>query len=128
MKKILYYWLPPLAWMLFIFFLSSRQRIGVSEVHIYNFIIFKSLHMIEYAILFFLLFRAIRTTFTDLSHHKALVVAAIFAILYGVSDEIHQTFVPTREGSVRDVVIDSVGILLCFQYTKHNLNRLSLFL
>lgn len=128
MKKFLLYWLPPIVWMSFIFLLSSRQRIGVSEVYIYNFIIFKSLHMIEYAALFFMLFRAINATCTNISQKKALMIAVLLAILYGVSDEAHQIFVPTREGNIRDVGIDSIGILLCFQYTKHNLNRLKLFL
>jgi VanZ family protein len=112
----------------FIFLLSSRQRIGVSEVYIYNFIIFKSLHMIEYAALFFLFFRAINKTFTKISQKNALIIAVVLAILYGITDEMHQTFVPTREGSIRDIGIDTIGILLCFQYTKHHLSRLKLFL
>ena len=128
MKKFLYYWLPPVLWMSFIFLLSSRHRIGLSEVYMYNFIIFKSLHMIEYAALFFMLFRAINKTFTNVSKKNALMIAVVLAILYGISDEVHQTFVPTREGTIRDIGIDSIGILLCFQYTKHNLSRLKLFL
>jgi len=128
MKKFLFYWLPPIVWMGIIFFLSSRQRIGISEIYIYNFVFFKTLHMIEYAMLFFMLFRAIHKTFNKLSQTHALILAMILALLYGITDEFHQTFVPTREGSIRDVGIDSIGILLCFQYTKYNLSRLQLFL
>ncbi|MDA1316804.1 MAG: VanZ family protein [bacterium] len=128
MKKFLYHWLPVIVWMTFIFFMSSRQRIGLSEVFIFNFIIFKTLHMIEYAALFFLIFRALKTTFTNMSNKETLRLAVILALLYAIFDELHQTFVPTREGSIRDIGIDSIGILLCFQYTKHNLRRLKLFL
>ncbi len=123
MKKKILYWLPPILWMSLIFTLSSRQRISVSDITSVNFIFFKSLHIVEYAILFFLLFRALYRT-TRLPLQQIFYVAISIAILYGVSDELHQTLVPTREGSPRDIVIDSIGILLCFMYTKINLPKL----
>lgn len=43
---------------------------------------------------------------------KSLCTAAILAMLYGVSDEIHQSFVPGRVASIADLGIDLVGILL----------------
>ncbi len=36
----------------------------------------------------------------------------LLLVLYAASDEWHQTFVPTRSGSVRDVVVDTLGGLL----------------
>ncbi|MBP7967580.1 VanZ family protein [Candidatus Woesebacteria bacterium] len=123
MKKKILYWLPPILWMSLIFTLSSRQRISVSDINSVNFIFFKSLHIIEYAILFFLVFRAVYKT-TKLSLHQVFCISIGLAILYGASDELHQAFVPTREGSPRDIVIDSIGILLCFMYTKINLPKL----
>ena len=127
MKKILIYWLPPVLWMVLIFTLSSRQRIGISEVYVVNFIVFKILHMIEYALLYFLFFRAIYSQF---SHHKtfAFLFAGIATLLFAISDELHQTAVPSREGTLRDVGIDTIGITLCFMYTKYNLSKLRLFL
>ncbi len=123
MKNIIFYWLPPILWMSLIFMMSTRQSISVSEVTAVNFIFFKSLHIIEYAILFFLLFRAFHTAST-VSLQQAFYLSLILSILYGVSDEMHQTFVPTRGGSPRDVIIDTIGILLCFMYTKSNLPKL----
>ncbi|MFA9289250.1 MAG: VanZ family protein [Weeksellaceae bacterium] len=122
------YWLPPLAVMAVIFALSSRQRIQVSEVDTVNFMVFKSLHMVEYAVLFFLWFRALYQRLGKAQIMKAYALAITISILYGALDELHQTFVPTREGKLRDVVIDSIGILLMFEYTKHHLNKLKLFL
>lgn len=127
MKRILTYWLLPLLWMILIFSLSSRQRISVSEITSVNFIFFKTLHLIEYAILFFLLFRALFKT-TKLPLPTIFFIAILISILYALSDEVHQTVVPTREGSPRDVVIDTIGILLCFMYTKINLPKLKRFL
>jgi hypothetical protein len=37
-------------------------------------------------------------------------VAALLALLFAASDEFHQTFVPTRGGTVWDVLIDSLGV------------------
>ena len=37
-------------------------------------------------------------------------LAGLAAVLFAASDEFHQTFVPTRDGTVWDVLIDSMGI------------------
>ena len=129
MNRFIRYWLPPIAWMALIFTLSSRPHISVSEEYITNFIIFKSLHMIEYATLFSLLFRALysqKSKKTPLS--TIMTRAALFAVLYGATDELHQLFVPTREGTIRDVIIDSAGIFLMYIYIKHNIHWLKRFI
>jgi hypothetical protein len=41
-----------------------------------------------------------------------ILVAIIIAIMYGVSDEFHQLFVPGRSCNFPDVMVDSCGILL----------------
>ncbi|MBP9691492.1 VanZ family protein, partial [Candidatus Woesebacteria bacterium] len=55
---------------------------------------------------------------------RIFLYAIVTALLYAISDEMHQTLVPTRTGQVRDILIDSIGILLCFQYTKMYLSSL----
>jgi len=106
-------WIPALLWMLLIFILSSRPRIGITHISGVDFIIFKSLHVIEYGILYLLVFRGIyRTSRSTLM--KQLLVAFIISFFYAVSDEVHQTFVATREGKVRDIAIDTVGITMSF--------------
>lgn len=110
--RLLYYWLPPIAWMAFIFFLSSRRSVGVTQTYLYDFIIFKSLHVIEYAILFLLLFRALHSIKMRLDLRYVIAVAV--SILYGASDEIHQLMTPTRTGRIRDIFIDTGGIILMY--------------
>jgi VanZ family protein len=61
----------------------------------------KCAHVTEYAILAFLLRRAVTTPW-----------AAAAAFLYACSDEYHQSFVVGREGRPRDVAIDSIGIVI----------------
>jgi VanZ family protein len=96
--------------MTIIFLLSSRQRISISEQYWANFFIFKSLHVIEYAILAALNTVAIATNTKVVSLNRAVLYGAFFALLYAISDEYHQTLVPTRSGQARDVLIDSIGI------------------
>lgn len=104
--------------------MSSRQRISIADTYTENFIIFKTLHILEYAFLYLLLFRALFKTFSKkLALNTIFTIAIVTAILYGVSDELHQTFVPTRQGSIRDIFIDTIGILLAFSYTKKYLSK-----
>lgn len=117
LKRLLLYWLPPLAWMVVIFAFSSRHRLVVTHSPVYDFVIFKFLHMLEYAILYFLLFRAFYSLSSQVSR-KAAATSFLIAVLYAASDEIHQTFVPTREGKLRDVFIDTLGITLMYIYIK----------
>ncbi len=43
---------------------------------------------------------------------SAVIMAAIFAVLYAISDEWHQKFVPGRSASIWDVAIDAAGVIL----------------
>jgi VanZ family protein len=54
---------------------------------------------------------------------KAFVYSAIIGVLYAISDEYHQTFVPLREGRMLDVFIDSFGIFLMYLFLRHRLIR-----
>ena len=45
----------------------------------------------------------------------AALAALWVAVLYAATDEFHQTFVPTREGCLRDVFIDSTGAIAAGQ-------------
>jgi VanZ family protein len=64
-------------------------------------------HALVYAVLAWLYLRALR------GHFRASValrlVSAGLAVLYALSDEYHQTFVPGRSGDLWDLVADSVG-------------------
>lgn len=124
LKIFILYWLPAFIVMAVIFALSSRQRINVSDTKAVNFSLFKTLHVLEYALLYFLLFRAFLKSLGKKKRKKAYLFAVIVSVLYAISDELHQTFTPTREGSPRDIVIDTIGIYLMFQYTKKYLHHL----
>jgi VanZ family protein len=110
MKKIIY-WVPPLFVMLLIFRLSSQPRFTATGEPLEDFLIFKLLHMCEYGLLAALLFNALYNTFVQ-KLLPAIRYAGIIAILYAMTDEFHQVFVPTRSGTIRDVGIDGLGIFI----------------
>ena len=119
LKKLLKFWFPPFFWMALIFWASSFHSLRASPINWQDFIIRKLAHLLEYAILFILLFRAFKGT-TKLStpifyfrqeSSFAYLLSFIFSFLYAISDEFHQTLVAGRSGMVRDVLIDTIGAL-----------------
>jgi VanZ family protein len=69
-------------------------------------------HTGAYGIVMLLAFRASRWLFRDRSLGQQIMLSLIFTMLYGVSDEIHQAFVPNRECELYDWLADSLGGLL----------------
>jgi len=116
-KNFFLYWLPPILWMLIIFYFSSHPRFGITHKFLFDFIIFKTLHMMEYGILYLLYFRAFYKT-TQLPLPKIFLYSFLLALFYAATDELHQLFVPTREGRIRDIIIDGVGIGISYWWIK----------
>jgi hypothetical protein len=92
-------WVPLVAWAGLIFALSSVPDLGTG-LGGWDLALRKIAHAAEYAVLGVLLLRALGRAW--------LAVAA--GVLYAVSDEVHQAFVPGRHGSPVDVAIDAVGV------------------
>ncbi len=101
MKKFIRF-LPSLIWMGVIFYFSSRSTTGIGTNETSRFLILKSFHLIEYAVLAFLLLLAI-------TNYKSVI---FISYLYAISDEIHQSFILGRTGRFRDTLIDLIGILI----------------
>ncbi len=45
----------------------------------------------------------------DISIRKKILISELIILLYAISDEIHQYFIPGRGAKITDVLIDSVG-------------------
>ena len=110
LKKLIVLWLPALSWMGLIFFLSSRPGLRVAEGDA-DLVSRKFAHIGEYAILFLLLRRALKGSFFW-SENAVLAVAASLSLVYAATDELHQSFVPLREGRAADILFDFLGIVL----------------
>jgi len=68
-------------------------------------------HIIEYAILGFLLSVAIKPK-NEKMQRWAIFWAIMIATIYGITDEIHQLFVPGRTASVFDASLDCIGAVI----------------
>ena len=116
----LWHWLPPLMLMAAIFYASSRSTGPQVQGEWLDALIKKTAHVLEYTLLFLLLVRAWKWTFDSLGNgqsdgmERVLWAALLTTVAYGISDEVHQSFVPRRHANWYDVVIDgAVPLLLC---------------
>jgi VanZ family protein len=97
-------WLPPLAYMALIFFLSSQSDpLPTVTAHVWD----KLLHTVEYAALAVLLARAFLGE--GLESVMTFVAAVLLTAAYGATDEYHQSWVPFRNADVRDWIVDLIG-------------------
>jgi len=110
MKTKIKNWLLVFIWAGVIFFLSHQPDLKSNLPSEYDFILRKLAHISEYAILTFLLIRALSRY--QLSPKKIFIFSIFLSILYAFSDEYHQSFIYERTGAFRDVAIDSIGIFL----------------
>ena len=69
----------------------------------------KNMHALTYAGLSGLVSRALAGGWNRRLTIRMALAATVISGLYGVSDEIHQLFVPPREADVLDIVADTVG-------------------
>jgi VanZ family protein len=74
-----------------------------------HFLVRKAGHLTEYAILALLAARAFRASSRELLRTRWFWVSLLFVVAYSLSDEFHQSFVPSRTASIYDSMIDSVG-------------------
>lgn len=91
-----------IIWCGVIFVLSSIPSAKISSDTFLDFVVRKFLHIFEYFILTILSYNTFKS-------HKS---AYFFALVYAISDEVHQMFVPGRGPSLKDVLVDSIGIIM----------------
>lgn len=109
-RRTLWYWGPVVIWMVIIFVGSSHSNVVLSESPSRDDLMKNLGHIIEYALLGFLIFRALSSKKGDtLSSRYVWLWSLTGAILYGLSDEVHQMFVPTRTAYLGDILMDGVG-------------------
>ena len=106
--KLVLLWGPVLLVMGLIFFFSSLPDPGGPPGGISD----KTAHVLIYAALGASLVRALAGGRITAMTPTRILLAAALGTLYGVSDEIHQHFVPPRTPDILDVAADAVGALV----------------
>lgn len=109
-KYLLKFWLPVVIYAILIFCGSSIEVSLEPDFEIYG--LDKALHILEYAALGFLLARALNGSAPDVSFGKLVFISFIIGTFYGLTDELHQQFIPGRIASILDLAADSAGSFL----------------
>ncbi len=98
----------PLHWL----FLQASD----ATLRVLHFALRKAGHFTEYAILALLAARAFRTSSRELLRSRWFWVSLLLVVAYSLSDEFHQSHVPSRTGSIYDSMIDSAGGLTALAF------------
>ena len=104
------YWLPIILWMGVIFFLSSLPDAMTPGRDILS---DKLCHGGEYFILAFLILFALQRT-TRAGFFTSMGITIVWVALFGLSDEIHQSYVLTRHCDILDLAADVGGAVALF--------------
>lgn len=100
MKKLLK-WLPAIFLCGYIYYWSSIPGSTINAVGLGN----ETLHRITHFFLYFFLCLSFYLPTNN------ILAAILLTILYGLSDEYHQSFVPLRSASLFDIYTDTFGAL-----------------
>ena len=113
-KRKLYRWLPPLLWMVLIFTFSGPSGLPnpAEPGTLADFLLWKTVHLLAYAILAGLLWWALQAGRGQTLKVRAFGGSWTICSLFGAFNEYYQRSVPGREGTWIDVSINSVGALL----------------
>lgn len=109
-KHFLWFQFPAIAWVTAIFIQSSMSNLAAPDLGFD--MQDKFFHVLEYAILGYLLRRALLFQNNNFIGKNAGWLTIVLGSLYAISDEIHQSFVPGRFAGVDDVIADIIGVVL----------------
>ena len=138
MARLFSRYFPLVAWLLFISFASSdnfnasnTSRIigplilwlfpntSIETLGLVHLITRKVAHLTEYAILAFFAARAFRTSPRPSIANRWFLISLAIVVIYALLDEYHQSFVPSRTGTIYDSLIDIAGGLTALLLIRH---------
>ncbi|MCP4583513.1 MAG: hypothetical protein GY839_18040 [candidate division Zixibacteria bacterium] len=106
--QLLKYHLPVIVCAGLIFFVSSISVLP-TEIPDFN-LRDKLVHFVEFAFFGILLWRSVAQWRLPLRGSKMLILALSVGIIYAASDEVHQFYVPGRDGNIMDWIADAIGL------------------
>lgn len=86
----------------------KARNISAEEWHSFEILLRKTAHGVIYFVLGILCANFIASC----AVHRKTVISAAICLIYAISDEIHQVFVPGRSGQISDVIIDFSGSII----------------
>ena len=104
-------------------------NLSAERIETVHFLIRKAAHLTEYAVLGLLAARAFFASSHDLLRRSWFPLGFLLILVYGLLDEYHQSFVPSRTASLYDSAIDVtgglVGLLVFAYFHRRANNRLN---
>jgi VanZ family protein len=101
-------------WGMLIFYLSSQPDLASGFPPKYDFVLRKLAHMFVFGVLTYLIAGSL-----ERDQRPYLLFVIIAALVYALIDEVHQSFIPGRYGTPRDILIDSIGVYFGVWFYKH---------
>ncbi len=105
-------WLPLIIWLMMIFGLSSIPGLSPDDVGLFRLPAGsdKIVHFIEYAIFAMLYYRGL--SYGGVRIRWSIVIIVIMSgIAVAALDEMYQSYIPRRDSSLYDLVLDSAGVV-----------------
>jgi len=106
LRNFFYRWLPLIAYCLAIYIQSDHPSPEMLPSFAFS---DKILHFAAYGLLGILFFGAYATLPLKDRGNILILMSIGSATLYGISDEIHQYFVPFRQADILDAVANAIG-------------------
>ncbi|MFW6372430.1 MAG: VanZ family protein [Thermodesulfobacteriota bacterium] len=105
-RTFLFYWLPLVIYLILIFVQSAfpAPQTGIKVPHLD-----KGVHAAMYGLLGILFCRAYGRTWPRMGSRWLTILSILSAAVFGLSDEIHQYFVPYRSADRMDLLADFLG-------------------
>ena len=111
--RFLVYWGPVVGYAGLIFYFSAQPNPeDLLPSFLFEDVSDKVLHAVEYGLLALVCYRAFRRGAGPLVARQALVLAIVTASVFGITDEVHQFFVPFRESTWQDWLADTIGAVI----------------
>ena len=105
-RPLLHLWLPVVSWMGLIFLLSAQPELPHTGTRWLDPFLSAGALILLFAVLAMLLARAVG------ARPRQMVVAFTLAVVYALSDEFHQMYVPGRHADALDLLWDALGAAL----------------
>jgi VanZ family protein len=103
---------PAILWAVVIYLFSAQEVLPGLSLSISDFLLKKTAHIFVFAVLYLLMLKG----FSSLGETPIIAwkKTMLICLMYAIIDELHQTIVPGRTGTIRDVGYDFLGISIAF--------------
>lgn len=113
-KRQLVFLILAALWGMLIFYLSAQPDLTSGFPPSYDFVLRKLAHIFVFGVLTYLIAASL-----ERDQRPYLLFVIITALVYALIDELHQSFIPGRYGTPRDILIDSIGVYFGVWFYKY---------